>query len=52
MEPQIEDLKGDLKELFEEYNDLYYSFQSKARKQDEYTQVGCKCIAVTIRCCL
>ena len=40
LEPSIEDLKGDLKELFEEYNDLYHSFQQKAHKQDEYSQVS------------
>lgn len=39
-EPIIEDLKGDLKFLFEEYNDLYHKFQDKVQKQHESSQVS------------
>ncbi|XP_057301703.1 vacuolar protein sorting-associated protein 37A-like isoform X2 [Hydractinia symbiolongicarpus] len=39
LEPVIEDLKGELKEMFEEYNDIYNKFQVGARIQDEYWQI-------------
>jgi len=39
LEPTIEDLKGDLKETFENYNDLYHGFQDRIRRQDELSQI-------------
>lgn len=39
LEAVLEDLKGELKEMFEEYNDIYNKFQGRARIQDEYWQV-------------
>jgi len=42
MEPLVDDLKGDLKQSFETYNELFYSFQEKVRKQNELSQV-CFC---------
>lgn len=38
LEPAIDDLKGDLKESFERYNELFYEFQDKSHKQDELSQ--------------
>ena len=39
LEPVIDDLKGDLKETFETYNELFYSCQDKIQKQNELHQV-------------
>ena len=39
LEPVIDDLKGDLKETFETYNELFYACQEKIRKQNEMCQV-------------
>ena len=39
LEPVIDDLKGDLKETFETYNELFYSCQDKIQKQNELYQV-------------
>ena len=40
LEPVIDDLKGDLKETFETYNELFYSCQDKIQKQNELSQVS------------
>eukprot|EP00111_Clytia_hemisphaerica_P013594 TCONS_00039957-protein len=38
LEPVIDDLKGDLKETFETYNELFYSCQDKIQRQNELSQ--------------
>lgn len=38
-EPELDDLKGQLKEAFEAYQDVYNTFQGQARKQEELSHM-------------